>query len=325
MKKEVYYILFIQSLLFSAIDDRIELMSYKDVNKRRKKRRIFIKRLLHKLKEKRYSIGGIITLVLIAVILVNFLDVEEKAADSGNIITFEEPWSIVESALSIVELDIHINPGRKKQISENEAENTDIEADVPMEAYESLEDYIEDCIFLGDSRSVALVSYGFVSDSNVLAEVGISHVNVLGKTFTQKSGKQYSVSTFLESHAEQNIYVGFGVNGMDYLSESEYEASYEALIDEIKKYAGGRRIVLMSVWPVNDEGKYHNTLNHEWVDKYNEVLQSLAVDKEIDFLDFDALLKDADGRMMSEFDSGDGLHYNKEAYEKIIEYIYENK
>ena len=49
--------------------------------------------------------------------------------------------------------------------------------------------YMNNCIFLGDSRTVAMVSYGFVSDENVLAKVGISHTSVLSTTFMQNSGK----------------------------------------------------------------------------------------------------------------------------------------
>ena len=51
--------------------------------------------------------------------------------------------------------------------------------------------YMNNCLFLGDSRTVAMVSYGFVSDDNVLAQVGIAHTSVEKNTFTNNAGMKY--------------------------------------------------------------------------------------------------------------------------------------
>ena len=45
--------------------------------------------------------------------------------------------------------------------------------------------YMNNCIFLGDSRTVAAVSYGFLDDDKVLAQIGISHMSVATNTFIQ--------------------------------------------------------------------------------------------------------------------------------------------
>ncbi len=301
-------------------------MDHKDKSYKKKKRRIFVKRLLHKIKLKRYSIAGGVSLIVIIAIMVVFLNSGESDSDVGDIITFREPWSIVDSAMSIMELDIYINPKKKLKASDDSAPvgEGDTLATTEKE-YGSLETYLEDCIFLGDSRSVGLVNYGLVKDANVLAEVGIAHVNVLGKTFSQKSGKTYTLDSFLTSHDESNIYIGFGVNGMNYISEDDYEKSYIKLVDRIRELSDGRRIVLMSIWPVDDTGKYRATVSRELVSKYNEFLRNLADETGIEYLDFDELLQNEEGCMKKEFDSGDGLHYNKAAYGKIVEYIYDSR
>ena len=182
--------------------------------------------------------------------------------------------------------------------------------------------YMNNCLFLGDSRTVAMVSYGAVSDKNVLAKLGVCHTQVLDMTFTQNSGKQYTIESFLESHDEPVIYVGYGVNGMNYITVEEYEKAYREVIDKIISYAGdNRHVVIMSIWPVDDNGRYAGSVKNEWIDEYNKFLYGLAKEKGIYYLDIKSILKDEDGSMLRKYDAGDGLHYSTKAYKDIIDYV----
>ncbi len=181
--------------------------------------------------------------------------------------------------------------------------------------------YMNNCIFLGDSRTVAMVSYGFISDANALAKVGISHWQVLSTTFEQNSGAKFTLSDYLHTRNEPVIYVCYGVNGMNGLDEEKYKATYTELVDKIISLAGDRHVVLMSIWPVDDNGRYRNSAKNEWVYKYNEFLYNLAAEKGLNYLDVASILKDDNGNMKKEYDSGDGLHYRASAYNDILNYI----
>ncbi len=181
--------------------------------------------------------------------------------------------------------------------------------------------YMNNCIFLGDSRTVAMVSYGFISDANALAKVGISHWQVLSTTFEQNSGAKFTLSDYLHTRNEPVIYVCYGVNGMNGLDEEKYKATYTELVDKIISLAGDRHVVLMSIWPVDDNGRYRNSAKNEWVYKYNEFLYNLAAEKGLNYLDVASILKDDNGNMKREYDSGDGLHYRASAYNDILNYI----
>ena len=164
--------------------------------------------------------------------------------------------------------------------------------------------YMNNCVFLGDSRTVAMVSYGFVSDSNALAKIGISHWQVLSTTFTQNSGNKYTLSDYLRAHSEPVIYVCYGVNGLNGMPEDKYESTYTELVDRIIELAGDRHIVLMSIWPVDDNGRYRGSVKNEWVDKYNEFLYGLAVEKGLHYLDVASILKDDNGSILHHPPSG---------------------
>ena len=198
-----------------------------------------------------------------------------------------------------------------------------VESPVVLAYNENTNDgYMNNCIFLGDSRTVAMVSYGFISDDSALAKVGIAHTQVEGTTFTQNSGRQYTLSSYLSSHTQPVIYVCYGVNGMNWIEEDEYERTYSNLVDKIIELVGDKRyVVLMSIWPVDDNGRYKGSVKNEWCDKYNEFLYNLAIEKGIYYLDIASILKNDKGGMKSEYDSGDGLHYKASAYNDILDYI----
>ena len=264
----------------------------------------------------KYAVGSAVLLVIIVTLVIIALkppvtEEKEVVQEGGDIIYIIDEQGNMVAAPATEDDSI---------IMQNEKE----EEDPTILAYnaDTREGYMNNCIFLGDSRTVAMVSYGYISDANALAKVGISHWQVMSTTFTQNSGNRYTLSDFLRAHSEPVIYVCYGVNGMNGLSEEKYEATYEELVDKIVSLAGNdRKVVLMSIWPVDDNGSYRGSVKNEWVDKYNTFLFEMARDKGLYYLNIASALKDDNGSIKKEYDSGDGLHYKSSAYKDILDYI----
>ena len=269
----------------------------------------------------KYALASLFLLISIVVLVVIALippvsdDIEADKQESGSgadvIYIIDENGNKVATSVADVEDDSIIMQNQK-------------EPDDPvLLSYnpDTRNGYMNNCIFLGDSRTVAMVSYGFISDSNALAKVGISHWQVPSTTFIQNSGAKFTLSDYLRTRKEQVIYVCYGVNGMNGMDEEKYEKTYTDLVDKIISLAGDRHVVLMSIWPVDDNGRYRGSVKNEWVNKYNEFLYNMAVEKELNYLDVASILKDDKGSMKKEYDSGDGLHYRASAYNDILEYI----
>ncbi|MBR5376431.1 MAG: SGNH/GDSL hydrolase family protein [Lachnospiraceae bacterium] len=181
--------------------------------------------------------------------------------------------------------------------------------------------YLNNCVFLGDSRTVGMVNYKVVSDEDALAKVGLNHTEAARTTFTQNSGKSYTIKQFLQAKKSDVVYVCYGVNGMDSIPEEKYEETYTELVDDIIEWAPKSTVVLMAIWPVDDNGVYRGKVKNEWVDKYNDFLMKLAEEKHIKYLDIDTVLKNDKGSIKPEYDGGDGLHYSASAYGIILDYI----
>ncbi|MDC7293826.1 GDSL-type esterase/lipase family protein [Butyrivibrio sp. DSM 10294] len=184
--------------------------------------------------------------------------------------------------------------------------------------------YLNRCVFLGDSRTVAMVNYGFFNDDSALAQIGISHPAFASNIFMNNAGKEYTMKSYLESHQAQVIYILLGVNGINDSSEDHYKNTFISLIDSVSELAPNSNIVLVSIGPVDDNGMYKNYVQNALIDKYNDFLLETAKEKHIFYLDIAEVLKESDGQVKSEYNGGDGLHYSGKGCEAIFNYIVEH-
>ena len=184
--------------------------------------------------------------------------------------------------------------------------------------------YLNRCVFLGDSRTVAMVNYGFFNDDAALAQIGISHPAFASNTFINNAGKEYTLKTYLASHQAPVIYILLGVNGINDPSETHYRDTFVALIDKVAEMAPNSNLVLVAIGPVDDNGIYKNSVQNAWIDKYNDFLLETAKEKHIFYLDIAEILKGSDGQVKSEYNGGDGLHYSGKGCEAIFRYIVEH-
>ena len=297
-------------------------------NKKRKFNRI-VRRLLRRFFRfvRRYkfacaTVGAVLVIAIAALSVVSCSKKDDTATESTLAKTGNEADSAQESSDDgggffsfFTKKDDSIQDGA------NEVETP--EEDPTLLAYnpDTKEGYMNNCIFLGDSRTVAMVSYGFISDDSALAKVGIAHTAVESTTFVNNAGKEYTLQSYLMSHQAPVVFVCYGVNGMNGLAEDKYKSSYEKLVDHIVEMAPNSNVVLMSIWPVDDYGTYKNSVKNEWIVKYNKFLYEMAENKGLHYLNVSEILTDSNGQMLTKYDAGDGLHYRSSAYTDILKYI----
>ena len=257
---------------------------------------------------------------------------------------------IVVIAFAIILVMAHISGVKKNSLSENDGENqianegASGDGDMPVVEMASKETktestpdttvlvkkegakegYLNRCVFLGDSRTVAMVNYGFFNDDSALAQIGISHPAFASNKFMNNAGKEYTMKSYLESHQAQVIYILLGVNGINDSSEDHYKNTFISLIDRVAELAPNSNIVLVSIGPVDDNGRYKDYVQNALIDKYNDFLLEIAKEKHIFYLDIAEVLKGSDGQVKSEYNGGDGLHYSGKGCEAIFNYIVEH-
>lgn len=182
--------------------------------------------------------------------------------------------------------------------------------------------YFDDILFIGDSRTVGLTNMGFVNNENVLAEVGLSHKDALVTSFEQQYNS-YTIEEYLSKNSPRVIIIGFGINGISYMNRDEFMEEYSNLIDKVMEYSPNSKIVIESILPIgeilaNKDSRYSN----DKVREYNEMIYNMCAQKNIYYMDlFSCLINEDTNYLNEEYDSGDGLHFNKLAYEQLVDYM----
>ncbi|MCR5746461.1 MAG: hypothetical protein K6G03_02025 [Lachnospiraceae bacterium] len=309
------------------IIDRLKKVFRKSLRGLRRIYRRFKKsfrRLLHRFTKKQLIIiliTGIAAVGAIALVIVSRITHNHTVSKTSLNTAFEDSYSdIATVSEDFYDEDI--------PVVETATDGTKVEstADTTVLAKKegAKEGYLNRCVFLGDSRTVAMVNYGFFNDDAALAQIGISHPSFESNTFINNAGKEYTLKSYLGSHQAPVIYIALGVNGINDPSEEHYKSTFITLIDNVAEMAPNSNIVLMAIGPVDDNGRYKKTVQNSWIDKYNEFLLETAKEKHIFYLDITEVLKGDDGQVKSEYNGGDGLHYSGSGCEAIFNYIVEH-
>ncbi|MDD2418221.1 MAG: GDSL-type esterase/lipase family protein [Oscillospiraceae bacterium] len=205
--------------------------------------------------------------------------------------------------------------------------NNKVDANNPALS-ESFLDYVDDTIFIGDSRTCGLATYRFIKQKNVYAVVGQSHIGARSEHFVNLgTGYLLTVAQAVAIKKPERMIVSYGINGVSFMGEDSFMSEYSALIDELKSASPNSLLIIQSILPVSSyyEICTDPRLTNHKIDNYNAKLKQLALEKDCRFLDISSLLKDNQNCLSSIYDSGDGLHFNIHAYEVILQYIDQNR
>lgn len=186
------------------------------------------------------------------------------------------------------------------------------------------DDYFDNALFLGDSRTVALQANSFIPKKNTFAVNGISHVTYLTQQFTDEvTGVTGDVFSIVKKRKPDKIYVALGVNGVAFIEKNTFLSRYEELIDGLMEASPESKIIIQCILPVN-ENNYtggNPNLNNNTIDNMNRELLRLAERKGIFYLDISYVLKDENNRLATTYDSGDGLHFSFTGYSAVYDGI----
>lgn len=171
-------------------------------------------------------------------------------------------------------------------------------------------------IFLGDSRTVGLKNVG-KSDADVsfVCEGGMGY-NWFINTAIDEVNKIATTDGY-------TILFNLGVNGTvkeNNINTTE-AGNYVSKIKELSSGAWSKhKIVIVSVFPINDSTNKYNGLNDAGVVKFNEYMKTnLSNISNVTYCDvYNGLSRD------KYVDGGDGLHYAPEGYRNIYKYMKEN-
>ena len=182
----------------------------------------------------------------------------------------------------------------------------------PLPETEAVEDtYFDDAIFLGDSRTEGLSLYSGLKTGHFYTTVGATVESVFSKkNYDTGSGGKVPLLDATAGQECGKIYIMLGINELGWSKTKTFQDQYAKLIDRVREDHPEAKIVLQSIPPVSAKQEAKKTyVNNARIAVYNEVIKTLAEEKECYFLDVAACLTGEDGFLPKDWNF-DGIHLN---------------
>ncbi len=197
------------------------------------------------------------------------------------------------------------------------------------EVYEFTEvddDYFNDALFIGDSRTVGLSEYCEPLDERATfyAKVSLTIFTVMNKEFIKTDTGKMSVDTALQNNQFGKIYIMLGLNEIGTGDAEYFKNAYEEVINRIRELQPDAIIYIQGIMHVSKKkSEGDKTFTNDKINERNEAIAELANDKDIFYIDMNESVDDGEGNLDGEL-SFDGVHLKASSYERWHEFLLHN-
>lgn len=183
--------------------------------------------------------------------------------------------------------------------------------------------YLEDTLFIGDSNTAGLSSFGYMPLQNVLGKKSMGIQGVISNNFVWFKGCSEAVNIVkaVKLLKPRRIIINFGTNNTIGTTAVEFKNMYKRALYAISQSYPHCDIIVASVLPV---GYYRENydIKQQTIDSFNIVLAQLCSENGYFFLDYNEVFKNTDtGYMQKSCVASDGIHLNNNGYRLLLEYI----
>ncbi len=189
------------------------------------------------------------------------------------------------------------------------------------------QEYVDKLVFLGDSTTLGLQTYGvlpqtqvWVPSNGTLSLFNWATENVMYyDPAAPDVAQSLSIPVAAATRQPEFLVITLGVNGVTLLDETAFKDYYRGLVQAIRQASPGTKVICQSIYPVID-GKAPEGVTNAIIDTANTWILSVAEETGVRFLDSNGSLKDDSGNLNSSYESGDGMHLLPDGYQAILQY-----
>ncbi len=176
-------------------------------------------------------------------------------------------------------------------------------------------DFLEQCVFVGDSICSGLGHYGILPMDNVVAQGNIAARNIFDFTFTVDGSELSLVSALVNVNPEYVIF-SMGINDVNITSEEEFADNYREILSTVEGFMPSAKLVVLSITPISVDSAFTENEN---IDKFNEALETMIDENgKWSYVDVSAELKNSENALKTDYSSGDGIHLSPAAYYAVL-------
>lgn len=182
--------------------------------------------------------------------------------------------------------------------------------------------FFENDLFIGDSITTGFSGYGYISEENVFAKVGLNPISVLTTPITTPDG-DVMINDEIAARSPERVYIMLGSNGIEWLDNDKMLSSLDELIKLINDTDSDTTVVVLSVPPVTQEceSKSDTADLNKKISDYNSSLSTYCSEKNIAYIDISTMLCDENGYFAEQLAESDGRHFKGESYKYVLSLI----
>lgn len=172
------------------------------------------------------------------------------------------------------------------------------------------EDYFDDAVFIGDSRTVGLQDYAGLTNTTFYASTGLTVYKLFDAKIVPVEGskEKKTIEEALSERQFSKIYLMIGINEMGTGTVDTFIAKYKEVVAHLQELQPDAIIYVQAIMRVgtkrSEKGDY---INNEGIDARNAELARLADNERIFYLDVNPLVTDEDGGLVDSY-TFDGVH-----------------
>lgn len=183
------------------------------------------------------------------------------------------------------------------------------------------EDYFDDALFIGDSRTVGLHDYAGLDNASYYADVGLTIWDALKKEVVPSKGSHISIAQALKGKQFGKIYIMLGINEMGTGTPESFGEQYKAVVKELRRLQPNAIIYIQGIMNVgkkkSDSDKIFNNPN---IKKRNNKIKKIANDKDIFYLDVNEAVVGKNGAIPAKY-TFDEVHLKAPYYQLWLDYL----
>ena len=199
------------------------------------------------------------------------------------------------------------------------------ETQVPIDPlyFEITENWFDDVLFIGDSRTVGLRDYARLGKADYFCSVGMSVFKVLETAESDDNFPKMKLEQLLREKKYNKIYISLGLNDC----QAPYElvmSGYELLVNTVRQLQPNAVIILQSMITLSREKAASETyFSLENIQKMNTGFREFADDDTILYIDANEYYADEEG-YLPDGRAWDGCHFDVSGYEEWAQWILNN-
>lgn len=190
------------------------------------------------------------------------------------------------------------------------------------------QEYIDKLTFLGDSTTYGLKYYEVLSGGKNTTQVWtpasgtLTLYNYATATIVfPEDGQEISIVDAVTRKQPEYLVITLGVNGVAEMDEDWFKQDYTALVQSIQAASPNTKIICNSIYPVENDYEYINSINNTNIPQANEWIKAVAESTGCKYADSASVLKAEDGSLREDYGNGDGIHLNADGFNAVLEYL----